>query len=123
MQAEASSKKPRKRAAVVKAKPEPAAVVKAQPEPAAVVTLKKVIAKPDVLMYQGRVVPRKVFHRIVREIASDLRREGQKEHKWEKDAVSALHEESETYLMEMFQRSSHVADAFKKTTLRVLVPP
>ncbi len=74
--------------------------------------------KPKPVTYEGQVIPKKVFVRILREITEEYR----SGRKWEKDAVRALHEDSEAFLMEMFQRSNTVAKAFGKSTLRVLVP-
>lgn len=58
-------------------------------------------------------IPVASFHRLVREIAQDIK----SDLRWEADALHALQVDSEAYLIEAFQRANKVRRLCKSKTL------
>lgn len=58
-------------------------------------------------------IPVTALHRLVREIAQDFK----SDLRWEKDALAALHVDSEAYLIENFQRGNKRRKMNHKSTL------
>lgn len=62
-------------------------------------------------------IPRATFERLIKEISQDLKSDSLSKVLWTAEAIDCLHEETETFLTEKFQKAKYICDTFEDRTL------
>ena len=67
-------------------------------------------------LHTNKAIPPRAFKRMVKEITAELT--GGKDMRWQSDALEALHEDAETFMIENFDKCNQIKKLCKSVTLQ-----